>query len=185
MAVSYHKWAILETGLRTAQSCSAFRTFLGFFPPLMRFSVCWVLAVGLSAGDPGWASSPVPEARAQARDGGGRVRWKELLQALVARGAGVGPGCLLPLEGADALPSREGGKNPESLMFLTKHQGGNPGPLGQIHAAAWFCEAWKLRTVFTFLTGFPGGTVGKESTCQSRRHKRCGFDPWVGKIPLE
>ena len=28
--------------------------------------------------------------------------------------------------------------------------------------------------------GFPGGTSGKESSCQCRRH---GFDPWVGKIP--
>ena len=24
---------------------------------------------------------------------------------------------------------------------------------------------------------------GKESVCQYRRHKRCGFDPWVAKIP--
>ena len=24
---------------------------------------------------------------------------------------------------------------------------------------------------------------GKESTCQYERGKRCGFDPWVGKIP--
>ena len=31
--------------------------------------------------------------------------------------------------------------------------------------------------------GFPGGTSGKELTCQYRRHKRCGFNPWVGKIP--
>ena len=31
--------------------------------------------------------------------------------------------------------------------------------------------------------GFPGGTSGKELTCQHRRHKKCGFDPWVGKIP--
>ena len=31
--------------------------------------------------------------------------------------------------------------------------------------------------------GFPGGTSGKESTCQCRRHKRHGFDSWVGKIP--
>ena len=31
--------------------------------------------------------------------------------------------------------------------------------------------------------GFPGGTRGKESTCQWRRHKRCKFDPWTGKIP--
>ena len=31
--------------------------------------------------------------------------------------------------------------------------------------------------------GFAGGASGKESTCQCRRHKRCGFDPWVSKIP--
>ena len=30
---------------------------------------------------------------------------------------------------------------------------------------------------------FPGGSCGKESVCQCRRHKRHGFDPWVGKIP--
>ena len=33
--------------------------------------------------------------------------------------------------------------------------------------------------------GFPGGASGKESTCQGRRCKRRGLDPWVGKIPLE
>ena len=31
--------------------------------------------------------------------------------------------------------------------------------------------------------GFPGGTSGKESTCQCRRHKRRRFDPWVREIP--
>jgi len=31
--------------------------------------------------------------------------------------------------------------------------------------------------------GFPGGTSGKEPTCQSRRHRKCGFNPWVRKIP--
>ena len=31
--------------------------------------------------------------------------------------------------------------------------------------------------------GFPGGTSGKEPTYQCRRHKRHGFDSWVGKIP--
>ena len=30
---------------------------------------------------------------------------------------------------------------------------------------------------------FPGGTSGKEPTCQCRRLKRHRFDPWVGKIP--
>ena len=29
----------------------------------------------------------------------------------------------------------------------------------------------------------PGGARGKESVCQCRRCKRCGFDPWVKKIP--
>ena len=29
---------------------------------------------------------------------------------------------------------------------------------------------------------FPDGTSGKEPTCQCRRHKREGFDPWIGKI---
>ena len=29
----------------------------------------------------------------------------------------------------------------------------------------------------------PGGASGKEPACQCRRHKRCRFDPWVGKIP--
>ena len=31
--------------------------------------------------------------------------------------------------------------------------------------------------------GFPGGTSGKEPACQCGRHKRHGFDPWVGQIP--
>ena len=31
--------------------------------------------------------------------------------------------------------------------------------------------------------GFPGGVSGKEPTCQCRRHKRPGFNPWFRKIP--
>ena len=30
---------------------------------------------------------------------------------------------------------------------------------------------------------FPGGTVGKESTCQCQSCKQSGFDPWDEKIP--
>ena len=30
---------------------------------------------------------------------------------------------------------------------------------------------------------FPGGDSGKEPACQCRRCRRCGFDPWVGKLP--
>ena len=32
---------------------------------------------------------------------------------------------------------------------------------------------------------FPNGSEGKESSLQSRRPRRLGFDPWVEKIPLE
>ena len=33
--------------------------------------------------------------------------------------------------------------------------------------------------------GFPGDAIGKEPACQCRRHKRCRFSPWVGKILSE
>ena len=33
-------------------------------------------------------------------------------------------------------------------------------------------------------SSFPRGSSTEEAACQCRRHKRCGFDPWVGKIPL-
>ena len=46
----------------------------------------------------------------------------------------------------------------------------------QIHLCIFF--------IFTIISeGFPGGASSKESTCQSRRHKRHGFDPQVQKIP--
>ena len=37
--------------------------------------------------------------------------------------------------------------------------------------------------VCTVCVGFPGSTSDKEPACQCRRRKRCGFDPWIGKIP--
>ena len=37
----------------------------------------------------------------------------------------------------------------------------------------------------TLIWGFPGGTRGKEPTCQCRRCKRRGFGSLVGKIPPE
>ena len=33
--------------------------------------------------------------------------------------------------------------------------------------------------------GFPGGASGKEPACQCKRHERCGFSPWVRKIPWQ
>ena len=40
-----------------------------------------------------------------------------------------------------------------------------------------------IACVYMYLWGFPGGANGKEPACQCRRHRRCRFDPWVGKIP--
>ena len=34
-----------------------------------------------------------------------------------------------------------------------------------------------------FLVSFPRWLSGKESSCHFMRHRRCGFDPWVRKIP--
>ena len=33
------------------------------------------------------------------------------------------------------------------------------------------------------MIGLPGGTSDKESACQCRRCKSCGFNPWVSKVP--
>ena len=40
----------------------------------------------------------------------------------------------------------------------------------------------RLHFTSLFISGFPGGSSGKEPACQSRRRKRCRFDLWVGKI---
>ena len=41
----------------------------------------------------------------------------------------------------------------------------------------------KFKYILIDTLGFPGDASGKESTCQCRRHKRCGFNPRVMKIP--
>ena len=33
------------------------------------------------------------------------------------------------------------------------------------------------------MKSYPDSASGKEPSCQSRRHKRREFDPWVGKTP--
>ena len=40
-----------------------------------------------------------------------------------------------------------------------------------------------VETLTNGFTGFPRWRSGKESACQCRTCKRCGFDPWVVKIP--
>ena len=42
---------------------------------------------------------------------------------------------------------------------------------------------WCLTLCDLMDCSFLGGVSGKEPACQCRRHKRCKFDPWVGRIP--
>ena len=42
--------------------------------------------------------------------------------------------------------------------------------------------AWVL-VLAVYLSRLPGWRGSKELACQCGTHKRCGFDPWVGKIP--
>ena len=47
-----------------------------------------------------------------------------------------------------------------------------------------FCLHTLVLPASSFLIiALPGGASGKESSCQCRRRTRCGFEPWVGKIP--
>ena len=43
-------------------------------------------------------------------------------------------------------------------------------------------NSWGISPTYWTYRHFPGGTSGKQPTCQCRRHKRPGFDPWVRKI---
>ena len=51
----------------------------------------------------------------------------------------------------------------------------------QDHLVVFTCNQTKYKS--RIILSFPGGTSGEEPTCQCRRLKRHGFNPWVGKIP--
>ena len=45
-----------------------------------------------------------------------------------------------------------------------------------------FRKLWLL-LIFKLSESFPGSTMRKDPAGQCKRHKRCGFNPWVRKIP--
>ena len=45
------------------------------------------------------------------------------------------------------------------------------------------CWVFQLQDWTVQVRGFPGGASDNKSVCQCGRHKRCGFNPWAGKIP--
>ena len=71
-----------------------------------------------------------------------------------------------------------------SLKYIWKwdcmHQG-----LVKIHNVSGYSVV--QQTLMSTCNNMPGGLLSwissKEFACQGRRHKRCRFDPWVGKIP--
>ena len=67
--------------------------------------------------------------------------------------------------------------------FLFVKSGNHNGEHSPSPIPLWFV-GWFLLIKLIYLTvwGFPGGAHAKEPACQCRRHKRRGFDPWVGKI---
>ena len=45
------------------------------------------------------------------------------------------------------------------------------------------CISQRNRPAGDINVSYPGGASGEEPVCQCRRCKRCGFDPWIRKIP--
>ena len=60
---------------------------------------------------------------------------------------------------------------------------GRPGMLWFMGSQSWTQLSDWTKLNWCPIAGFPGDASGKEPTCQCRRHKRCRFSPWVGKIP--
>ena len=70
-----------------------------------------------------------------------------------------------------------------SLSRGSSHPGMN---WGLLHCRQTFYQLNYQGSPYIYIyikaVGFPGETSGKEHTCQCWRHKRCGFNPWAGKI---
>ena len=69
-----------------------------------------------------------------------------------------------------------------------QHMGMRTGRQTPRLTSLFYCLAFLMGIVYPSCicggASFPGGTSGKESTCQCRRLRRCGFDSWVRKDPL-
>ena len=123
----------------------------------------------------------------------------------------TGVGCHFFLQGMILDPRIKSVSPKLSGRFFTIEPPGKP-INNEVEGITWMVESWKFEgnylASFTWnlgkvnskqplcieidLTisrkiqeymGFPGGTSGKEPTCQCRRCKRCEFDSWARKIP--
>ena len=88
-----------------------------------------------------------------------------------------------------SLPGQSCGHSSTTALSLSIQFSAKGGRGFIQNSSSIFMERWgdminkKIKAHVQCLQGLPGGASGKEFVCQCRRHKRCGFNPWVGKIP--
>ena len=68
-------------------------------------------------------------------------------------------------------------------LFLSDSQSQNITPGWRFNSVHLHLRKRSFREEEDFPLGFPGGSVVKESACHCKRHRRCGFSPWVWRIP--
>ena len=67
-------------------------------------------------------------------------------------------------------------------FLISKYIGPNKQNQWNVYVYHWDILIYKQCNIYNKIYMFPGGTSGKEPTCQCRRGKRRGFHPWVGNI---
>ena len=101
--------------------------------------------------------------------------------------------CPIPVALPDSLPIQSYGHSSAtspsttvlslSIHFFSAKEGFIQNPSSTVKK--WWGDMInkKIKAYVPCLQGLPGGASGKELICQCKRHKRCGFKPWVWKIP--
>ena len=72
--------------------------------------------------------------------------------------------------------------NPSPYCHWTQSRASFMFQMSWVKRSLWFDENMFME-IINKLTGIPRWLRGKESACQCRGHRRCGFHPWVRKIP--
>ena len=101
---------------------------------------------------------------------------------------------LTPVAGAAGLPGPPPAAGPrpsenssdrgrEARPGQAHRAGPRAGTPDRLTARPWVLDRFTSLASTYGCMGCPGGSDSKESTCQHRRHKRRGLNPWVRKIP--
>ena len=71
---------------------------------------------------------------------------------------------------------------PAVLLRVTLHQDGQVVKALDVRCNGHM-STWVHTPLLVVSLGLPRWCSGRESACQCRRHRRCGFNPWAGTIP--